>query len=85
MKKHLVLITVAGFILTAASAVHAATSAYPLKVCIVTNDELGDDPVTANYKGRSILLCCKSCVRKFNANPEKYVAILDKELAKRKK
>lgn len=64
--------------------VNAAPS-YPLKMCIVTGDELGDDPITATYKNRTILLCCKSCVKKFNANPEKYLAILDKEMAKRKK
>ena len=44
--------------------------------CIVTGDTLGGDngpPVTVTYKGRTIRLCCKACVRKFNANPEKYL------------
>lgn len=58
---------------------------YPVKVCIVTGDDLGDDPVVANYKGEQIPLCCKSCLKKFNANPQKYTALYDKELAKRKK
>lgn len=62
----------------------AAAAAFPLKTCIVTGDELGDDPVDVTYKGRLIRLCCKSCVKKFNANPAKYLAILDKEIAKRK-
>jgi hypothetical protein len=55
-----------------------------VKLCIVTGEDLGDDPVLVKYKGREIPLCCKSCVKKFNANPEKYVAAYDKELAKRK-
>lgn len=83
MKKHIALLALATFAFTAIPRVEAAI--FPLKTCIVTGDELGDDPVDVNYKGRAIKLCCKSCARKFNASPEKYVAILDKELAKRKK
>jgi hypothetical protein len=83
MKKHLALLILATLAITTSPLARAA--AFPLKTCIVTGDELGDDPVDVNYKGRLIRLCCKSCVKKFNANPEKYVAILDKELAKRKK
>jgi hypothetical protein len=44
--------------------------------CIVTGDTLGGDngpPVSVTYKGQTIKLCCKACVRKFNANPEKYL------------
>ena len=44
--------------------------------CIVTGDPLGGDngpPVSVTYKGQVIKLCCKSCVKKFNANPEKYL------------
>lgn len=58
---------------------------FPVKTCIVSGEDLGDDPVAVSYKGRNIGLCCKSCVKKFNANPEKYAAIFDKEMAKRKK
>ena len=75
------------FLMTAVAATitpRAAAAAFPLKTCIVTGDELGDDPVDVTYKGRLIRLCCKSCVKKFNANPAKYLAILDKEIAKRK-
>jgi len=44
--------------------------------CIITGDSLGGDngpPVSVTYKGQVIKLCCKSCVKKFNANPEKYL------------
>jgi hypothetical protein len=83
MKKNLALAILSAFVIVGVPSVHAAK--YPLKTCIVTGDELGDDPVDVTYKGRTITLCCKSCVRKFNANPAKYIAILDKELAKQKK
>ena len=71
------------FFCATSAPLHAA--AYPLKMCVVTGDEIGDTPVDVNYQGRTIRLCCKSCVRKFNANPAKYVAIYDREVAKRKK
>ena len=34
-------------------------------------------PTCGTYKGREVILCCNSCVKKFNRDPEKYVAILD--------
>lgn len=75
-------------ILIAATAVtftpKLAAAVFPVKMCIVSGEELGDDPVGVNYKGRNIGLCCKSCVKKFNTNPEKYVAVFDKEMTKRK-
>jgi hypothetical protein len=83
MKKYIALLITAAFTFAPAPQVKAA--AFPLKICIVTGDELGDEPIDLTYKGRTIRLCCKSCARKFNANPEKYIAILDKQLAARKK
>jgi hypothetical protein len=62
----------------------ARANTYPVKTCVVTGDDLGDDPLMAAYKGRQIPLCCKSCVKKFNANPEKYIAAYNKELARHK-
>lgn len=32
-----------------------------------------DTPYKAEYKGKTIGLCCPDCVAEFNANPEKYV------------
>ncbi len=75
-------------ILIAATAVtftpKLAAAIFPVKMCIVSGEELGDDPVGVAYKGRNIGLCCKSCVKKFNANPEKYVAVFEKEMAKKR-
>jgi len=57
-----------------------AAVAYPLKTCVVSGDVYGGDlgpPVKITYKGREVILCCSSCVKKFNRDPEKYMAILD--------
>ena len=60
---------------------------YPLKTCIVSGEELGGDmgkPVLLEYKGRTIQLCCKDCVKKFNSEPEKYIKVLDEAEKKAK-
>jgi hypothetical protein len=51
---------------------------YPLKKCLVSENELGSmgDVVTEVYNGREVKFCCKPCVKKFHANPEKYLARL---------
>jgi hypothetical protein len=51
---------------------------YPLKECLVSQNELGSmgDVVTEVYQGKEIKFCCKPCVKKFHANPEKYLARL---------
>ncbi len=48
---------------------------YPLKVCIVTGNALDSmgDTITENYNGQQVKFCCKPCVKKFHANPEKYL------------
>lgn len=42
-------------------------------MCPVTIDEPIDPYITTKYKGQTIGLCCRSCLRKFNANPEAYL------------
>jgi hypothetical protein len=48
---------------------------YPLKTCVVSDDELGSmgKPVVFVYEEQEIKLCCKSCRKDFNKDPEKYV------------
>jgi hypothetical protein len=82
MKKHIALLILTALTFTTIPLARAAI--LPLKICIVTGDDLGDDPVNVTYKGQTLRLCCKSCARKFNANPAKYAPIIEKELAKRK-
>lgn len=50
---------------------------YPLKTCVVSGDEFDHDaPVKVTHKGTDVYLCCKSCVKKFNADPAKYVKMV---------
>jgi YHS domain-containing protein len=60
---------------------------YTLKTCIVSGDKLGEmgDPYVYEYKGREIKFCCKSCVKDFNKDPQKYIKKIEEEEAKAKK
>ena len=54
------------------------TKPYPLDWCLVTDDGLDDwDEQTATvYKGQEFKFCCKTCLSKFEKDPNKYVAKL---------
>jgi len=45
-------------------------------MCPVTTDEEIDERFTAMYQGQLIGLCCKKCRRKFEEDPEAYIANL---------
>ena len=52
------------------------------KVCPVMGEkiaELGKD--TVEYEGKAYNMCCPMCKEKFLADPAKYIAIVDAELA----
>ena len=55
-----------------------AAPAYPLTSCVVSGEKLGEmgNPVVINYKGTEVHFCCNGCVKKFNADPAKYLAKL---------
>ncbi len=63
-----------------ASLLSAAPGAYPLKTCLVSDNELGSmgRPITKVYKDQEVKLCCKPCIKKFDANPAKYLGKLKK-------
>ena len=73
-----------GLALIACSSTNPANAAdakpYPLKTCLVSGNELGSmgKPVTKVYNGQEIKFCCKPCIKKFEANPAKYLAKLPK-------
>jgi YHS domain-containing protein len=52
---------------------------YPLKKCIVSDEELGSmgDAYTFVHKGQEIKLCCKSCKKDFDKNPDKFLKKLE--------
>ena len=47
-------------------------------VCLVSGEEI-DPEITAVYNGKTYALCCKSCLKKFNKDPEKYVSKLSED------
>ena len=53
---------------------------YPLKNCLVSGNELGTmgKPITKVYDNQEIKFCCKPCIKKFEANPAKYLGTLPK-------
>lgn len=76
MKLTLILLT--SLFLGAGLLTSAHASSYPLKVCLVTDNKLGSmgKVITIKHEGREVKFCCKPCVKKFNANPAKYLAKL---------
>jgi hypothetical protein len=55
--------------------------AYPLTTCVVSGEKLGEmgPPVVINHEGTEVRFCCNGCVKKFNADPAKYLAKLGKK------
>jgi YHS domain-containing protein len=53
---------------------------YPLETCLVTGDDLDDmdERVSMVHRGQVFEFCCKPCLKKFHANPGKYVKALAK-------
>jgi YHS domain-containing protein len=43
------------------------------KFCAVNTKDEVDPDVTVEYKGKIIGFCCKDCIPKFKAEPEKYM------------
>ena len=63
-----------------------AQAAYPLTTCVVSGDKLEDGdmgpPIDYTYKqagkpDRLVRLCCKSCIKKFEKEPAKYLKMID--------
>jgi hypothetical protein len=52
---------------------------YPLDVCPVSGEKLGamGAPVERIVANRLIKLCCQGCMKKFDENPAKYIAMVD--------
>jgi hypothetical protein len=49
--------------------------AYPKDTCIVSDNELGSmgKPVTKVYGNQEVKFCCKPCIKKFEADPQRYL------------
>ncbi len=57
----------------------AEAPAYPLKTCVVSGEKLGGmgKPAVLIYEGREVQFCCKACIKDFNKDPKKFIALLD--------
>lgn len=79
MKLNLTCLTV--FCCVAFSGIASAADApvYPLKTCVVSGEKLGTmgKPAVLNYEGREVQFCCKACIKDFNKDPKKFIALLD--------
>lgn len=67
------------------SAAKGPAKPYPLDICLVTDSDLDSmgDEVSIVYQGQVIKFCCKPCEKKFLRAPEKYLAKLAAETAKK--
>jgi YHS domain-containing protein len=67
--------------LEGAEAKKAKAKPYPLDTCLVSGEKLDADPRMKSHvfvhKGQEIKLCCKSCLKSFNKEPEKYLKQLE--------
>jgi len=54
---------------------------YPLKTCVVADEEINDKgdmkPYVFVEDGREIKLCCKSCLKDFKKDKAKYMAKIE--------
>ena len=66
----------AGLISAADTKETGVPATYPLKKCVVSDEDLGEmgKPVKVTHEGTDVYLCCKSCIKKFNKEPAKFVA-----------
>ena len=55
-----------------------APKPYPLKVCIVTDNDLDSmgDESSLVHEGQTVKFCCPPCEKKFLKNPARYLAKL---------
>jgi hypothetical protein len=70
-----------------------AKAEYPLKACVVSNEEIGGgmgEGIDFVYQqegkpDRLVRFCCKDCVSDFKKEPAKYLRLIDEAAAKAKK
>jgi hypothetical protein len=70
-----------------------ARSEYPLKICVVSEEEIGGsmgEGIDHVYKqegqpDRLVRFCCKDCRKDFDKNPAQYLKLIDEAAAKAKK
>lgn len=58
--------------------VDAQVASYPVKKCVVSDEELGGmgEPVNYLYGTKLVRFCCKGCIKDFEKTPDKYMKAL---------
>jgi YHS domain-containing protein len=58
---------------------------YPLAVCVVSGEKLGEmeEPYVFEYEGREVRLCCSHCEKDFKEDPAGYLKKIDEAAAKK--
>lgn len=80
-----VLITVSG--IAYAQEVPATEVTQPVevgnKICPISGEEVGSmgEGAKVEYKGKIYTLCCGMCEKEFNSDPDKFVAMVEKQMA----
>ncbi|MCC7477993.1 hypothetical protein IT575_05990 [bacterium] len=69
----------------AAAGAKAASTAYPLDICIVTGEKLGEGAVSYSHEGREIRFCCSGCIETFKSAPAEWLAKLDSAIIEEQK
>jgi len=84
MMKHslLALAAIAVFSFESMALAAEPNPASPMTTCVVSGEKLGEmgPPVVINHEGTEVRFCCNGCVKKFNADPAKYLAKLVKKV-----
>ena len=77
----LALIILSSALLGAVAFAADSHASYPLTTCVVSGEKLGEmgAPVVINHSGTEVQFCCNGCVKKFNADPAKYLSKLGKK------
>lgn len=56
----------------------AEKDSYPLKTCVISGEALGGmgDAVNYMYKNQLVKFCCANCIKTFEKDPGKYLAMI---------
>ncbi|MEI7910377.1 MAG: hypothetical protein WCK77_12130 [Verrucomicrobiota bacterium] len=88
MKKILtfVLILASASLYAAEPAAKAKPFPESITTCLISGEKLGEmgKPYVFVYEGQEVKLCCKNCLKKFNAEPAKYIAKINAATPKAK-
>lgn len=77
LEKLLTSVSIAAIAVMAFATTPVLADEYPLKTCVVTGEKLDSDAYDYHYQGRLVRFCCKSCIEKFNKDPQKFLKAID--------